>query len=200
MTRVRRTIRGSSYLLAIVTLISTTVGWSGAAEQKPIAVRLKRTSQGYQLLRDGKPYFIRGAGGDGSLVLLAKAGGNSIRTWGADHLEAKLDEAHRLGLTVAVGIWLGHERHGFNYNNADQVAAQYEETRRIIERYKNHPAILLWGLGNEMLDKVRLSDDWKQYSIDVSGGDLSRIVTAFAWVVAGQGKPVTFYIDDVRYE
>jgi hypothetical protein len=119
-------------------------------ESKPVPVRLEHTPQGYRLVRDGKPYFIRGAGGDGSLDLLARSGGNSLRTWGADHLQAKLDEAQRLGLTVAVGIWLGHERHGFDYNNADQVAAQFEEARRIVEQYKNHPAVLLWGLGNEM--------------------------------------------------
>jgi hypothetical protein len=122
----------------------------GGDESKPVAVRLERTPQGYQLLRDGKPYFVRGAGGDGSLALLARSGGNSLRTWGADHLQAKLDEAQRLGLTVAVGIWLGHERHGFDYNNADQVSAQFEEARRTVERFKNHPAVLVWGLGNEM--------------------------------------------------
>lgn len=124
------------------------VCWSAAAE--PIPVRLKQTDDGYQLLRDGKPYVIRGAGGDGSLALLAECGGNSLRTWGPEGLEAKLDEAQRLGLSVAVGIWLGHERHGFNYNDADQVAAQNEQARQIIERYKDHPAVLLWGLGNEM--------------------------------------------------
>jgi hypothetical protein len=122
----------------------------GGAESSAVPVRLERASQGYQLLRDGKPYFIRGAGGDGSLALLARSGGNSVRTWGADKVQEKLDEAQRLGRTVAVGIWLGHERHGFDYNNADQVAAQFEEARRVIEKYKNHPAVLLWGLGNEM--------------------------------------------------
>jgi len=123
---------------------------SFAAGAQPIPVRIERAADGYRLLRDGKPYFIKGVGGDGPLALLAKAGGNSVRTWGADKLEAKLDEAHRLGLTVAVGIWLGHERHGFDYNNSEQVAAQFESTRQAIERYKNHPAVLLWGLGNEM--------------------------------------------------
>lgn len=121
-----------------------------AVEQRPVPVRLERTANGHQLLRDGQPYFIRGAGGDGSLTLLAQCGGNSVRTWGADKLASKLDEAHRLGLTVAVGIWLGHQRHGFDYNNADQVAAQLEQAREAIERYKNHPAVLLWGIGNEM--------------------------------------------------
>lgn len=121
-----------------------------AAETTPVPVRLEHTADGHQLIRDGKPYFIRGVGGDGSLALLAKSGGNSVRTWGAEKLDAKLDEAHQLGLTVAVGIWLGHERHGFDYNNADQVSNQIKQVRQTVERYKNHPAVLLWGLGNEM--------------------------------------------------
>jgi hypothetical protein len=50
------------------------------------------------------------------------------------------------------------------------------------------------------LDAVRLTSAWKQYSIDVSGKDLSCIKTGFAWIVVGQGKPVVFYLDDVRFE
>jgi hypothetical protein len=119
-------------------------------EEKPAVVRVVKDENGWQLLRNGQPYFIKGAGGDGSRALLAQAGGNSIRTWGADKLESMLDEAQRHGLSVAVGIWLGHERHGFNYNDADQVAAQYENVRQVILRYKDHPAVLMWGLGNEM--------------------------------------------------
>lgn len=138
-----------SRLLIAVLLCLKATPMTGA-EQRQVVVRLKRTANGYHLLRDGKPYFIRGAGGDGSLELLARCGGNSIRTWGADNLQGKLDQAYRLGLTVAVGIWLGHERHGFDYNNADQVAAQLKQTSEVIERYKHHPAVLLWGLGNEM--------------------------------------------------
>jgi hypothetical protein len=138
-----------SLFLAILSGLACLAPRPVAAEE-PVEVRLVSTGEGHQLLRGGKPYFIRGAGGDGPLTALAAAGGNSLRTWGTDHLDAKLAEAHRLGLTVAVGIWLGHERHGFDYNNADQVAAQYEQARQTIERYKNHPAVLLWGLGNEM--------------------------------------------------
>ena len=51
---------------------------------------------------------------------------------------------------MTVGIWLGHERHGFNYNDADQVSAQFETARDAIRTYKNHPALLTWGIGNEM--------------------------------------------------
>jgi hypothetical protein len=53
-------------------------------------------------------------------------------------------------LTVLAGIWLGHERHGFDYNNSDQVAKQYEAVRAVILKHRNHPALLAWGLGNEM--------------------------------------------------
>jgi hypothetical protein len=68
---------------------------------------------------------------------------------GAD-TQKRLDEAHQNGLTVALGIWLGHERVGFDYNSADMVAQQYEYVREAVLRYKDHPAVLMWGLGNEM--------------------------------------------------
>ncbi len=77
-----------------------------------VKVEIRTTPQGYALYRDGKPYFIQGAGGTGSLSLLKERGGNSVRTWGVDNLDKLLDEAESLGMTVTVGIWLGHERHG----------------------------------------------------------------------------------------
>jgi hypothetical protein len=123
---------------------------AGALAQ-PVAVELQQTEAGWQLLRSGEPYPIKGAGGWDHLATLADCGGNSIRTWGVgDETQALLDEAHRLGLTVTLGIWLGHERHGFDYNDFDSVAAQYEQVREAVLAYKDHPALLMWGIGNEM--------------------------------------------------
>ena len=115
-----------------------------------IPVELQKTDTGWQLLRDGEPYFIRGAGGTGSLQALAAAGANSVRTWGADDLEPLLDEAQALGLSVTIGIWLGHERHGFDYGDEAQVREQFERARQTVLRYRDHPALLIWGIGNEM--------------------------------------------------
>ncbi len=115
-----------------------------------IPVELRSTARGWQLLRGGDPYFIRGAGGDGSMELLAEAGANSVRTWDADDIGAVLDQAHALGLSVTVGIWLGHERHGFDYSDKSQVREQLARAREAVLRYKDHPAVLLWGIGNEM--------------------------------------------------
>ncbi|MCW3095670.1 MAG: beta-D-glucuronidase [Chthonomonadaceae bacterium] len=121
-----------------------------AADGKPSVVKVVEANGAFRLVRNGAPYLIKGGGGDGSKKLLYDSGGNSFRTWGADDLGAQLDEAQRLGLTVTVGIWLGHKEHGFDYNNADQVAAQFEMAKKAILRYKDHPAVLMWGIGNEM--------------------------------------------------
>ena len=59
-------------------------------------------------------------------------------------------DASALGLSVTVGIWLGHERHGFDYDDETQVRKQLERARQAVLRYKDHPAVLLWGIGNEM--------------------------------------------------
>ncbi len=124
--------------------------WPSAALAKAIPVELRQTEKGWQLFRGGEPYFIRGAGGDGSLEQLAAAGANSVRTWDADDIDARLDAAHALGLSVTVGIWLGHERHGFDYGDETQVREQFERARETVLRHKDHPAVLLWGIGNEM--------------------------------------------------
>lgn len=119
---------------------------------KAIPVKLMRNDKGnWQLLRDEQPYFIKGAGGDGSKEFLAECGANSFRTWGVDEdLELQLDEAEKLGLSVVVGHWLGQERHGFDYNNSEMLKEQFNRVKSDVLKYKDHPAVLLWAIGNEM--------------------------------------------------
>ena len=102
-------------------------------------------------LVDGQPLRIKGAGGSEDLELLAQSGGNAIRTWGVgDDTPELLDRAQANGLKVVLGVWLKHERHGFDYNDDDFVAEQLAEVREAVEKYKDHPALLAWSLGNEM--------------------------------------------------
>lgn len=115
-----------------------------------IPVKIVETSGGYQLLRGGAPYYVKGAGGSTYLDEVLEAGGNSIRTWSADEASKILDEAHEKGLTVMFGLWVGHERHGFNYDDELAVKKQLERFTGIVKKYKDHPAILLWGIGNEV--------------------------------------------------
>ncbi|MDP8269424.1 MAG: glycoside hydrolase family 2 TIM barrel-domain containing protein [Candidatus Tenebribacter davisii] len=112
---------------------------------------IKIAEDQWQLLRDGQPYYIMGAGGSGSKDLLAAAGANTFRTWGVGpDLGQQLDHAQELGLTVVVGHWLGHPRHGFDYNDTEALEEQFARVRSDVLKYKDHPAVLLWGIGNEM--------------------------------------------------
>jgi len=125
---------------------------SSVKNNGPTKVELRQEAGRWQLYVNRQPFFIKGAGGEGSLAKLKEAGGNSIRTWGADRLQAVLDEAQKQGLTVCAGIWLHHERdtEGFDYSQPAMVKAQLEQVRQYVLRFKDHPALLLWGLGNEM--------------------------------------------------
>ncbi|MHC4252165.1 MAG: glycoside hydrolase family 2 TIM barrel-domain containing protein [Planctomycetota bacterium] len=124
----------------------------------PSKVLLEKRDGKWVLIRNGEPFYVKGAGGETQLALLARSGGNSTRTWGADGKEELLDRAHALGLAVTIGIWLGHERHGFDYSDAAAVAKQKEAARKAIIKYKDHPALLMWGIGNEM-EGFKAGDD-----------------------------------------
>jgi len=114
------------------------------------AVEVQRTPTGWQLLRGGKPYFIKGAGGKHRPDLIAAYGGNSVRTWGYEGLKKVLDEAQRLGLSVTVGLPFKHQSKEFDYGDPLTVRRQFDEFKRVIEEFKDHPAILMWGLANEL--------------------------------------------------
>ncbi|MDH5835216.1 glycoside hydrolase family 2 TIM barrel-domain containing protein [Luteimonas sp. M1R5S59] len=121
----------------------------------PAEVRIVEEGGAYRLLVDGQPYVVRGAGSaSGDLEQLAARGGNSVRTWstGTDvaNVHAMLDRAHRNGLTVAMGLAVGKERHGFDYDDARAVAVQLDELREQVRLYRDHPAVLMWLVGNEL--------------------------------------------------
>ena len=122
---------------------------------KPSKVELKKQSQKYQLSIDGKPFYIKGAGLElGSIKSLADYGGNAFRTWRVDNGEKSgleiLDEAHRHRLMVCMGLDVARERHGFDYSDKQAVAQQLAAIEQDILALKDHPALLMWGIGNEL--------------------------------------------------
>jgi hypothetical protein len=104
----------------------------------------------WQLTVDGQPYYVRGAGGHVQQKKLVEIGGNTIRTWGADDAKAILDEAQSNGLMVMMGLWVQHERHGFDYDDPVKVQTQLDNFRKVVMELKDHPALLIWGVGNEV--------------------------------------------------
>ncbi len=121
------------------------------AQTGPVHTSVEQTADGsYTLVRDGQPYYVRGAGGIEYIGDVARFGGNSIRTWSHDNAKEILDEAHKYGITVMMGLWVQHERHGFDYDNEARVQSQLKMFSTVIDDLKDHPALLAWSVGNEV--------------------------------------------------
>ena len=131
------------FCLALVILTS-------CVNAQVIPVSIEQKEGKWTIVREGADYFIKGGGGQTYLDKLEEIGGNSIRTWGTENAMEIMDEAHKRGLTVMLGLWVQHERHGFNYDDPIAVKKQLEGFRKDVERFKDHPALLLWGVGNEV--------------------------------------------------
>lgn len=150
-----------------------------AAEPEEHKVSFEKNTEGYWRVNiNGQLLALRGAGGvmaPGMLETFAKAGGNFTRTWGIESLEQKvtggaryIDKAKELGVNVMAGIWLGHERHGFNYSNKEHLEKQRREVKAAVKKWKHHSGIAVWGLGNEMegpQSKAGNPEMWKELEV-----------------------------------
>ena len=110
---------------------------------------ITNASGNFELQRNGVPYYIKGAGAKDHFDLLVKSGANSIRVWSTNN-KALLDSAYQHGLTVTLGLYVRPERSGMDYNNEYAVKGQIEQLKNEVLKYKDHPALLVWGIGNEV--------------------------------------------------
>lgn len=124
-------------------------------KKEPVRVELVENNGKYQLLINGEPYFIKGAGSEFEKIpILAESGANSCRTWSTEmpgyNAKEFLDRAFENGLTVTLGLDVKKERHGFDYNDPVAVKQQLEYLKKEVLKYKDHPALIIWGIGNEL--------------------------------------------------
>lgn len=160
--------------LTIILFILVFCSFSPVKSQVSI-VKIEKSNAKWSLLVDGRPYYIRGAGGEKNLAEVKAIGGNTIRTWGLENVQSVLDDAQKNGLKVMVGMWVQHERHGFNYNDEEKVNSQLEAFRVAIKKYKNHPALLIWCVGNE-------------YELEYSNTKVWKAVNDIAKMVQGEDE------------
>lgn len=125
---------------SVVLLLAAAGAWAAGG-----GVRIAASGEGFRLLRNGEQYAIRGAAGNPYLERLAEAGGNSVR--GGAEL---LDRAHVLGLSVLVELLPEAGADGFDYADARQFTRRRETVRRQVLEHKDHPAVLMWSLGDEL--------------------------------------------------
>jgi len=141
---------------------------------------------------------VKGAGCEhGACHLVSAYGGNSFRTWRVDNSQSTgkevLDLAWENGLMVMMGIDVAKERHGFDYNDEEAVAQQLKAIKKDVLSLKDHPALLGWGIGNELNLRYTNKKVWN--AVDdiakmIKEVDGNHVVTT---MLAGIGK------DDVDY-
>jgi len=129
-------------------------------------VEVVKQDTGWQLKVDGKFFELKGVGVgynygsyDENYLLMAKEmGANAVRTWnytpgGID--KSYLDNAHVLGLYVASWMWLNPaktEWKNISYKEGSSYRKSCKERVRLwVNELKDHPALLMWGVGNEVM-------------------------------------------------
>jgi hypothetical protein len=103
----------------------------------------------WTLYRNAKPYFIRGAHGAGDMDMLKKIGGNSVIVYHNQTNMAFLDRAHALDISVSVVLDIHKVRFGYDYTDNAVIIPQRNMVLDFVKKYKDHPAILFWIIGNE---------------------------------------------------
>ena len=122
------------------------------------------SSGNFELQRNGVPYYIKGAGAKDHFDLLVSSGANSIRVWSTNN-KSLLDSAYNHGLTVTLGLHVRPERSGMDYNDEYAVKGQIEFLKNEVLKYKDHPALLVWGIGNEVDLKYSNFKVWETIEI-----------------------------------
>lgn len=127
------------------------------------AVEVTGSQGNWQLTVGGQPYTVKGltwgpaiADAPKYLPDVKSMGVNTIRTWGTDGgTKPLLDSAAANGLKVVNGFWLqpgGGPGSGGCVNYVTDTTyknTMLTEFTKWVEAYKNHPATLMWNVGNE---------------------------------------------------
>ena len=169
------------------------VNEKSSKEEKPSNVELRNADGSYRLFVNDELFFVKGAGvNNGDIALLAEQGANAIRTWSVS--EEVLNEARENGLMVMMGLSVAKERHGFDYNDEKAVEEQFENIRQQVLSMKDHPALLGWGIGNELnlsYTNLKVWDAVEEIAAFIHEVDGKHPVTT---MLAGIGKREVDYI------
>lgn len=144
-------------------------------------VMVKKTGDEWRLVVNDQPFEVKGVtfGYDQNVEAYDRyfqdlnfLGVNTIRIWATnENTDKLLDAAHQYGIKVMVGIWMRHGRPGmedddhFNYlDDTEGKESMYTNAINVVEQYKNHPAVLTWGIGNEVYLNMATDEEKEAYS------------------------------------
>jgi len=146
--------------------ISVVLLWSCTNSPQPSVVTFDVREGVATLYVDGEEWETRAVSGFDFLDMAQEAGVNTLRTWGLLNLDngRLLDEAQKRGMKVLVGLWLAHQDQGIDYTSpadSTKIIEQYKRITGAILEYKDHPAVLAWGVANEINARNAPPEVWK---------------------------------------
>lgn len=144
-------------------------------------VTVEKKDSTWSLLVDGKPFEVKGvtfghtddvANYEIYFKDLQSLGVNTIRLWATNKdTEKLLDAAEKYNIKVMLGIWMRHGRPGmedddsFNYlEDTEGKEVMSQNAIKVVETYKDHPAVLTWGIGNEVYLNMTTDAEKEAYS------------------------------------
>jgi hypothetical protein len=101
----------------------------------------------WRLLREGQPFYVKGAVGWRHFDVLKECGGNAVRTRAS---KRGLDRAAKYGLAALANLPVRGERNGMNWAAQDMVVEQKRRVLQTVDQLKDHPALMFWAVGNEL--------------------------------------------------
>jgi hypothetical protein len=73
-----------------------------------------------------------------------------------------INAAHKLGMTALVNLRMKMEyAHKFDYSDEKAVREQFESIKQRVLELKDHPAVLMWAIGNELSVRYTNKNVWK---------------------------------------
>lgn len=122
-------------------------------------VKVEGAQGNWQLMVDGQPYLVRGAAWGPDIASatvntymadVRSLGINTIRTWGTGPTtQTLLDAAAANGVRIVMGFWL-QQQIAYATDQAYRERT-LQEIRQWVTTYKNHPGVLMWDVGNEVI-------------------------------------------------
>lgn len=137
------------YLLLLCVSLSL---YSCGREANPDAtVKIEELDGQWRFTINGEIHEIKGVSGQAYLKEAAAIGINTIRTYDTTNLQAVLDSAAYYNIKVVAGIWLPKSPEKWLYGNEEYTSKLSSELAFLGRKYKDHPALLSWCLGNELI-------------------------------------------------
>jgi hypothetical protein len=171
----------------------------GTAGSRGGFVEIRREDDEYRLYRGGELYEVKGIGGTRFLETAAAVGSNSVRTWGAGNAGDVLARAESCGMTVLLGVWLSHDP--ADYRSEAYRTAKMGQVQSLLNRYRDHPALLMWSLGNEInLEGADTQDAWRfvnQLARRIHSEDPNHPVISVVSYDAGTLENIARYAPDL---